>query len=239
MTVGASNGMPADPTDRGGPLSYSEDNLLPISAVADFAYCPRRAALHQIERVWQDNVATAEGHNLHAHVHAGGAESRRTLRIARGLRIRSLRLGLAGIADVVEFRRMQDASSGARLPGTASYWRPFPVEYKRGILRRQESFRIQLCAQALCLEEMLRTKVPEGALFYGKSRRRLAVVFDAALRAQCATAAKGLHDLIRSGVTPAPVHDKRCKACSVADLCMPKLTGTTGAVARYMGSIEP
>ena len=141
---------------------YSEDDLLPLSALTDVVFCERRAALHQLEHLWTENVATMEGHLLHEHVHEQGVESRGDLRIARGLRLRSMNLGLAGVADVVEFRRCADVDAGIVLPGVKGRWTPFPVEYKRGILRHEESFNVQLCAQALCLEEMLSCKIGAG-----------------------------------------------------------------------------
>ena len=151
---------------------FSEDDLLPISALQHLLFCERRAFLVHVERVWQENVSTVEGHQLHDRTHEAGTESRGDIRIARGLRLRSLTLGLSGMADVVEFHRVADGEAGAELPRTRGRWRPFPVEYKRGILRHEQAYEVQLCAQAMCLEEMLGTAVPAGSLFYGLSRRR-------------------------------------------------------------------
>ena len=145
----------------------SERELVPISALNQYAYCPRRCALIHIEQIWAENRFTAEGRIMHEHVHEENHAVRADIRIDYGVSIRSLRTGLIGKADVVEFHRQQDGS-----------WLPFPVEYKRGKPKADNSDKIQLCAQAICLEEMLSTAVPAGALFYGQTRRRLDVLFD-------------------------------------------------------------
>ena len=209
----------------------SEADLLPLSRIADFVFCPRRAALHLVESIWEDNVFTAEGTSLHERTHAGGVESREGIVIARSLRIHSFRLGLAGMADVVEFR---PSDTGVSLPGRDGLWQPKPVEYKRGIRKDRIEYRIQLCAQAMCLEEMLQTEVPCGALFYGKSRRRHEVEFDVALREQTETAATGLHGLFSRGKTPSARHEKKCKSCSLLELCMPKVTGIKKDIEHYL-----
>ena len=228
---------------------FSEDDLLPISALADLVFCERRAALHHLEAIWEDNVFTVEGTFLHHKVDAEDRlESRGDVRIARGLRLRSLRLGLTGKADVVEFHRLPEAETaaggeigalpaGVRLPGTRGLWQPFPVEYKRGRLRREEGYEVQLCAQALCLEEMLSVAVPVGAVFYGQPRRRLEVTFSEELRRQTESAAARLHELTRVGKTPQARYEKKCESCSLLSLCMPKTTGGHKSVDRYLSSL--
>lgn len=213
---------------------YSEDELLPLSALADIAFCERRAALHQLECVWTENVATTEGHHLHDKVHEGGSEVRDGVRIVRGLRFRSLSLGVAGIADVVEFHQDPD---GVVIAGHRGRWRPFPVEYKRGIMRHEMSFEVQLCAQAMCLEEMLNVAVPAGALFYGISRRRQDVEFTDELRIAVQSAAKRLHALMRSGITPPAVYEKKCGKCSLLHHCMPQTAGEGKSAVRYLGQM--
>lgn len=172
------------------------------------AYCPRQCALIHVEQVWAENRWTAEGRVLHERVDAQGAETRPGLRIARGVPLVSQALGLSGRADVVEFHA--DGAGG---------WRPFPVEYKRGRPKEHDADRVQLCAQALCLEEMLAVAVPEGALFYGQPRRREAVVFDGALRARTTDLARGVRALLSAGTLPPPLDDGRCKRCSLAEPC--------------------
>jgi len=210
---------------------HAEDDLLPLSRIADFVFCPRRAALHLVENIWEDNVFTAEGTVLHERTHESGAESRDGTITARSLRIHSFRLGLTGMADVVEFR---PSASGASLPGREGLWQPYPVEYKRGILKDKIEYRIQLCAQAMCLEEMLQTQVPRGALFYGKSKRRYEVEFDAALREQTEAAAADLHELFDSGKTPTAKYEKKCESCSLLERCLPQITGVKKNIRHYL-----
>ncbi|MBI2440068.1 MAG: CRISPR-associated protein Cas4 [Lentisphaerae bacterium] len=217
-------------------MTYSEDNLLPISALADIVFCERRAALHQLEEIWQESVSTIEGHYLHDKVHAGENESRGDVRIVRGLRLRSLRLGLSGVADVFEFHRLDQGAEGIVLPGVSGRWTPFPVEYKRGVVRHEESFECQLCAQALCLEEMLNCHIPAGALFYGLSRRRKDILLTDELRHGTEEAAVRLHHLVNAGVTPPATYAKKCEKCSLLAQCMPKTAGAGKSADKYLRS---
>ena len=212
-------------------IRCTENDLLPLSRIADFVFCPRRAALHLVESIWEDNVFTAEGTNLHERTHESGAESREGVVTARSLRIHSFRLGLTGMADVVEFRL---SATGVSLPAREGLWQPYPVEYKRGIRKDKIEYRIQLCAQAMCLEEMLQAEVPCGALFYGKSRRRYEAEFDAALREQTEAAATGLHELFNEGKTPVAKYEKKCESCSLLERCMPKITGIKKNIRHYL-----
>lgn len=218
-----------------------EDQLLPLSALQHLLFCERQCALIHIEQMWDENRFTAEGRILHERVHAGGDESRRDVRIARGLRLRSLRLGLVGQADVVEFHRAAGAkenSSGVvRLTGAQGWWRPFPVEYKRGRPKVHDADRVQLCAQANCLEEMLDTTIQTGALFYGEPRRREDVDFSPELRTLTVKTAERLHLLLQTGRTPPGVSDRRCRLCSLAELCHPGIVGPGKSVARYLGQM--
>ena len=160
---------------------------------------------------------------MHEKVHESGRESRGDVRIEYGTPLRSLRLGLIGKADVVEFRRL-----------TENAWQPFPVEYKRGKPKPDDCDKVQLCAQAMCLEEMLNTAILSGALFYGKTRRRLDVVFDNALRSKTEDTAGKARVLIESGQTPQPVFSKRCKSCSLVAECLPKTIEKRKSVKRYL-----
>ncbi|MFH1741355.1 MAG: CRISPR-associated protein Cas4 [bacterium] len=218
--------------------AYSQDDLLPLSLLQHLVFCERRAMLVYLEQLWQDNIFTAEGTFLHEKVDAEQhVETRGDTRIARGVPLRSLRLGLSGKADVVEFHRLdrhETSPEGVPLPGVSGLWQPFPVEYKRGRLRREGSFEVQLCAQALCLEEMLHTEIPAGALFYGKTRRRLEIEFDSKLRTRTETAAARLHQLARERNTPPARYEKKCDKCSLVNLCMPKATGGRRSVRRYL-----
>lgn len=192
-------------------MSYSENDLFPISALQHYSFCPRQCALIHVERVWQENIFTAEGHALHDKAHSGENETRGNIRIARGIALRSLELGVTGVADVVEFHTLEDDSV-----------QPFPVEYKHGKPKEGNCDRIQLCAQAICLEAMLNVHVPKGALFYGRSRRREQVDFTEALRAETTMLCSKVHALMESCETPAPVYSQRCRSCSLFDICMPK-----------------
>lgn len=219
---------------------FAEDELLPISALQHLLFCERRAALTLIECVWEDNVFTVKGSLFHTKTHEETAtEVRGDVRVARGLRILSLRLGLSGKTDVVEFHREEESSTpslgqAAKLPGVEGYWRPFPVEYKRGRLRHEEGYEVQLCAQAICLEEMLGEAVTSGAIFYGETNRRLDVAFTRELRSQTEAAAARLHELIRSGVTPAAKHEKKCERCSLMPLCLPGTVGGRRSAREYV-----
>jgi CRISPR-associated exonuclease Cas4 len=202
---------------------YTEEDLVSISALNHFIYCPRRCALIHIEQIWDENRATAEGRIMHERVHEQDRESRGNVRIEYGLPLRSLRLGLIGKADVVEFHRVNKDT-----------WQPFPVEYKRGKPKLDHCDMIQLCAQAICLEEMLSVPVPGGAIFYGRTRRRLDVSFDETLRRETEDAAEKAHQLISSGITPPPVYEKRCESCSLIGECMPKKIGEKTSVKNYL-----
>lgn len=203
---------------------YSEDDLIHVSALADFTFCERRTALHFIEMIWDENIFTAEGRILHERVHEDQFEMREGIRIERGIPLKSQRLGLIGKADVVEFYKKSESNS----------WLPFPVEYKRGHLRHERSFEVQLCAQALCLEEMLGVDVPAGAIFYGKTRRRMDVAFDDALRKETEETAHRLREFIKAGKTPKAEYSKKCESCSLKELCMPKTLGGGRSARRYL-----
>jgi CRISPR-associated exonuclease Cas4 len=202
---------------------YNEDDLLMLSALQHLLFCPRQCALIHIEQLWEENRLTAEGRILHERVHTAARESRRKVKIEFDMPIRSLTLGLIGRADVVEFHLQVDGT-----------WLPFPVEYKRGRPKKDDSDRVQLCAQAMCLEEMLDEGVPEGALYYGKKKRRTGVIFDENLRKKVRRTSRVLHELLDSGKTPPPVYSRRCESCSFVETCLPKTMGKKGNVRNYM-----
>jgi CRISPR-associated exonuclease Cas4 len=203
-----------------------EDALIPLSALQHYLFCPRQCALIHVEQLWAEDGATAEGRLLHDKVDAGKPETRPGVRIARGMALRSLALGVVGKADVVEFYRV--GRGGA--PG------PFPVEYKRGKPKAHRADEVQLCAQAICLEEMLGVDVPEGALYYGVTRRRLPVPFDAALRALTAEVAVAARAMIAAGRTPLPVRMPACRRCSLESLCQPARLERPAPVARWLAA---
>ena len=204
---------------------FSEDDLLPLSALQHILFCERQCALIHIEQLWVENLYTAQGRVMHDRVDQTGKEARKNIRVEYGIPLRSLELGIVGKADVVEFHRKNDGS-----------WQPFPVEYKRGKPKKENWDKVQLCAQAMCLEEMRRAIIPKGSLFYGKTRRRQEVVFDDELRTCTRETATLLHALIDSRTTPAAEYEKRCDACSLSDVCLPKTAGRKKSVIRYIRS---
>ncbi len=194
---------------------YAEADLVPLSALQHFVVCPRQCALIHLEQVWAENVYTAEGRKAHEKVDKERSEKRGGVRRSTGVPLRSLALGLSGRADVVEFHT--DPDGGCE--------RPFPVEHKRGKPKSGDEDRVQLCAQAICLEEMTSRPVPEGALFYGQRKRRTGVVFDDALRRRVEAVAEAVHALFRACVTPPPPTTAPCAGCSLYSACRPDAFG--------------
>ncbi|PQO30217.1 CRISPR-associated protein Cas4 [Bremerella cremea] len=217
-------------------MPYTEAELIPLSALQHLLFCPRQAALIHVEQLWAENRLTVEGMHLHRRAHEATDELRGDTRIVRGLALRSLAHGLVGMADIVEFTP-NDETRATTLRTTPlrglfqavkaepAAWQVTPVEYKRGKPKSDESDRVQLCAQTLCLEEMLMVKIAEGSLFYGKRKRRTRVLFDAELRATTVAAAERFHQLFSSGVTPPAVYSAKCDNCSLISLCLPKIAG--------------
>ena len=213
---------------------YEEEELLPISALQHLVFCERQCALIYVEGIWEDNPLTIEGSHIHQRTHESGprSELRGDLLISRDLALRSFRLGLSGRADVVEFRRV--AQGGVILPEVEGLWFPFPVEYKRGRPKKKHCDEVQLCAQAMCLEEMIGIAVPEGALFYGATRRRFRVVFDAGLRAETVDAAERLHRMTARLETPMAEWEPKCRRCSLLEMCMPAQGPRKQSIERYL-----
>ena len=205
---------------------YPEADLVPISALQHYLHCPRQCALIHLEQIWEENLYTAEGRILHEKADSGKTETRGAIKTVTGLPLRSLALGLNGKADVVEFHRREEL------------WQPFPVEYKRGSPKAHEADKIQLCAQGMCLEEMLGLSVPNGAIFYGKTRRRLAVPLDERLRDTTRKVADAVHTLMDSGKTPPPVYTEGCRGCSLLEQCMPRHLARKDAALLYLQNIQ-
>ena len=188
-------------------MSFSDSDLLPLSALQHYIYCPRQCALIHLEQQWVENRYTAEGRAQHSRVDRPEHETRDGIRTEYAVLLRSLRLGLIGKADAVEFHAEN----------------VFPVEHKRGRPKPTHCDLVQLCAQALCLEETLGVKIGEGAIFYGQPRRRLPVEISSELRKETEQTAAALHQLIQSGKTPPADYDKKkCEACSLLEICMPQ-----------------
>ena len=203
-----------------------EADLLPLSALQHLAFCERQWGLIHLEHQWAENRLTAEGTVLHDRPDQPLSTLEDGVLVCRGLPLRSLGLGLIGRADVVEFHPLD--RGGVELVGRAGRWAPFPVEYKRGRPKVNRCDEIQLCGQALCLEEMLGLDIPGGALFYGQTRRRKEVPLDSELRRITASAAARLHELTTAGITPSAEYHTKCRSCSMLDLCQPKATARSG-----------
>jgi CRISPR-associated exonuclease Cas4 len=198
---------------------YDESDYIMLSALQHYMFCPRQCALIHIEQQWSENRYTAEGQVLHERADSNKSDTAGNIRIVRTLPLCSHRLGLTGQADVVEFH--QD--------GTI-----FPVEYKRGKPKANRCDEVQLCAQALCLEEMLNTKIADGALFYGKRRRRTLIVFDATLRKLTEQVIDQVHNLLSAGVTPPASYGPQCDSCSLLNICLPQSCAKGRSVKLYM-----
>lgn len=199
-----------------------DDDLIPISALQHFLFCPRQCALIHVEQLWAEDLATVEGRLLHEAVDSGFGEQRGSLRVARGISLVSNTLGLVGRADAVEFRNRPVSVQ--------------PVEYKRGKPKTHRADEVQLCAQALCLEEMLQTSIPSGALYYGTNRRRHQVSFDQALRDLTINTARDARAMLRAGTTPPARFQSGCKRCSLNSLCQPKHFEVPVNVDRWFSS---
>lgn len=187
-----------------------EAQTIMLSALQHYAYCPRQFALIHVEQAWAENRFTAEGNILHERVDSGVSEQRGNVRSERGVLLKSQRFNLTGKMDLLEI-----------IEGDPNKY--FPVEYKRGKPKVMDWDRVQLCAQALCLEEMREISVKEGAIWYWEVRRREPVIFDKVLRETTIVTIENAHLILASGRTPPPIDDKkRCRACSLRDLCAPE-----------------
>lgn len=200
---------------------YAEEDYLMLSGLQHFAYCRRQWALIHIEQQWAENERTIDGQIFHTNAHNGqNIEKRGDTLITRGLKVGSSVLGISGTCDVVEF--LKDPC-GIALFGYDDHWLPYPVEYKKGKPKDDQADELQLCAQAICLEEMLLCEIPEGSLFYGETRRRTRVSFTNELRKKVIDMTEEMHHYWNKGYTPKVKMDKGCNACSLKNICVPKL----------------
>ena len=200
---------------------YSDEDLLALSGIQHFAFCRRQWALIHVEQRWQENYLTASGQVAHLRAHDEEMRERRgSLLVVRGLFVRSSDLGLSGICDVVEFR---EDPRGVPLAGEKGAWKPVPIEYKRGKAKADDCDRLQVCAQAMCLEEMLGCDIDGGFLFYKQTQSREPVLFTDDLRKAVRNSADEMHQLFRRGYVPRVRKSKHCAACSLAGICQPSL----------------
>ena len=206
--------------------SYTASDLLPLSGIQHFIFCRRQWALIHVERQWQENALTAEGRILHRRADDPFfTEKRKDVVIARAVPVSSYNLGLTGICDVVEFTMAESATSsnGVKLPGREETYLAAPVEYKRGKPKHNHSDEAQLCAQAMCLEDMLLTTIPQAYLYYGQTRRRVTVELTLELRELVTKMSAEMHTYFNRGYTPKVKTTKACRSCSLADICLPTL----------------
>ena len=228
--------MPALPPEASSETSsWADADLVPLSALQHYAYCPRQCALIHVEQAWSENLYTLRGTRAHERVDEVTSETRDGVRTERALPLFSDRHGLVGRADVVEFApggapsgkapsgkaASGKAASGKAASGAAASGVPYPVEHKVGPRKARRADEIQLCAQAICLEEMFGHPVPEGALYHAKSRRRRTVAFTPELRAETLATAEAVRAQLRQRRLPPPVNDARCPRCSLVETCMP------------------
>lgn len=192
--------------------SHDDADPVMLSALEHYCYCPRQCALIHLEQVWDENIYTMRGRDTHENVDEESTHELHGVRYERALPIWSKLLKIVGKADMVEFH------------GDV----PYPVEYKSGRRKKGHPEIIQLCAQAICLEEMFGVPVPKGALYWHGSRERREIVFSEAMRAQVADVASAVHEMVAKRITPSPVNDKRCKDCSLRESCLPNVVGETG-----------
>ena len=228
---------------------YTSDELLPLSGIQHFLFCRRQWALIHIEQQWKENALTAEGRIMHKRVDDPFfTETRNGVVTARSVPVASYRLGLSGICDVVEFTPLQlppflkkmggekeeERGEGVKLPNREGLYLPVPVEYKRGKPKREPVDEAQLCAQAMCLEEMLSTNIPRGFLFYGETRHREEIEFTPELRTLVQDMSAEMHNYFSRGYTPKVKTHKGCRSCSLADICLPVLNEKVVAASRYI-----
>lgn len=217
-------------------MEYGEDDFLQLSGIQHFCFCRRQWALIHIEQQWQENLKTVEGNIVHERCHDDGfIEKRGDLLVARGLRVFSHTLGVTGQCDVVEF---QKNTEGCYLQGHSGTWRPYPIEYKRGKSKLIDADRLQLCCQAMCLEEMLSIMVNQGALYYNETRRREVVDFTDELRQKVKDMLREMHIYYDRAYTPKVKPKTGCRSCSLQDICLPvlcKKDDVTGYYESFLG----
>lgn len=217
-------------------MVYDEDDYLQLSGLQHFVFCRRQWALIHIENQWSENIRTIEGKILHERAHdASQREQRGDLLITRDMRIFSRSLGISGACDVVEFRR---SKTGVPLVGLEGLFQPCPVEYKKGKPREDHANDVQVCAQAMCLEEMLCCSIPEGILYFGETRKRVKVPLTEELREEVRVALDEMHQLYKRKHTPKVKRTKACNACSLKEICLPALMKKNSVTAYYRSRLE-
>ena len=221
IELGRPLGTGKEKADLHLPPAFSEEDYVPLSALEHYSYCPRQCALIHVEQVFEENVFTLRGRAVHEHVDEPGTMEEEGVRTERALPLWSHRYGLTGKADIVEFR------DGI----------PYPVDYKHGAKRAKAHDDLQLCGQALCLEEMLAVRVPTGAIYHFSSRRRREVPFTRSLRERTVRTAEQVRALFRDKLLPPPPNDARCPNCSLIEACMPNVLWERGRVSWFLSNL--
>ncbi len=210
---------------------YKEEDFLMLSGIQHFAFCPRQWAMIHIEQQWEENYYTVDGKIMHTNAHEKEfVEKRGNVLITRGLAIHSRELGISGTCDVVEFHKQEQ---GVFLPQYEANYMPIPVEYKRGKSKEHQADELQLCAQAMCLEEMLVCEIPKGYLYYGETKKRQEVCFTKELREKVIESFARMHELFQKQHTPKGKKTKCCQSCSLKNLCLPVIEKTV-SVKTYL-----
>lgn len=221
---------------------FEDDDLLMLSGLQHFSFCRRQWALIHVEQQWAENNLTADGQMMHRKAdNPFSFELRGDVLTTRAMPLVSRKLGIYGVSDVVEFHAVTADSTAQSvvLPSRTGKWIPFPVEYKRGKVKEDEWDEVQLCAQALCLEEMLSTQVQRGAIYYGAMERRAPVEFSILLRSRVQSLIVEMRQMLENGVTPNPVYQPACKSCSLQDICIPRLrSGSMSTLRQFVAQLE-
>lgn len=196
------------------------DESIPLSYLSQYGYCPRRAGLLLLDQAWSENAETVKGRAEHERVHTQRVEKRGNFAKLYEFPVFSERLGLNGLCDCIEARQ---SKNGAELPDLEGRWTLYPIEYKHGVVRNEREYELQLCGQAICLEEKYQVSIPKGSLFYLDAHRRLEVELNSGLRKETADTAQKLIQMLQNKKIPEPVPSTKCKKCSLKEICMPKL----------------
>lgn len=205
-------------------MNYRDEDLLPISALQHLAFCERQCALIHVEREWEENERTAEGKVIHERVDEGYRAYRKGLKQFTSVQVRSRILGISGRLDMLELSQIGDGADNCTFLHLKGHWQLQPVEFKRGKPKKTDIDRVQVCAQALCLEEMTGSRIEQGSLFYAQLRRRTDVEIDDALRTRTLNLIRRLREIVAQSELPPPVLKRHCQSCSLIQICQPKVS---------------
>ena len=206
-------------------MSYSAEDMLMLSGIQHYVFCPRQWALIHLEQQWEENVLTIEGMLLHQQVDNPAYRVKRGDKLTlRRVALASKALGLNGLSDAIELQPAESEVDAIRHPAYPGYWKPVPIEYKRGRSKPNRCDEVQVAAQAICLEELYGIRIPTGMIYYNEEKGRQEVVLDDELRRFTQQCADGMHQLYRSAITPPAIYSAHCRQCSLYDLCIPLLS---------------